>query len=108
MKILIKDLTFFTIIGILDDERTTEQRVIVNCIIDYPYSEKQFINYAHVSDLIEKQMNTQKFELIEEALESLSRSLKHSFPSIETLDLTIYKPNILPNCTVGVQKHFNF
>jgi dihydroneopterin aldolase len=108
MKILIENLTFFTIIGILENERTTLQRVIVNCVIEYTYSQKQFINYAHVSDFIEKQMNTKKFELLEEALESLSQSLKQSFPSIETLDLTIYKPNILPNCTVGVQKNFNF
>ncbi len=108
MRILIENLSFDTIIGILEDERTTEQRVVINCVIDYTYTEKQFINYTHVSDFIEKHMKTQKFELIEEALESLSHFLKQLFPAIEILTLTIYKPNILQNCTVGVQKNFNF
>lgn len=108
MKILIENLSFFTIIGILEEERITPQRVIIDCILDYTYTSVNFINYAHVADLIEKQMNAQKFELIEEALETLSQSLKQAFPSIEALNLTIRKPNILSNCTVGVQKSFNF
>jgi 7,8-dihydroneopterin aldolase/epimerase/oxygenase len=108
MTILIENLTFETIIGILDDERTNPQRVQIDCIIDYTYSDGVFINYAEVAQIIQETMNTQKFELIETALEYLSHILKSSFSSIETLSLTIRKPDILPNCTVGVQKNFIF
>ncbi len=108
MRILIEELTFETIIGILDYERITRQKIVVDCTIDYPYSEGNFINYADVTRLIETTMHSQQFELIETALEHLSLILKSHFGSIETLSLTIRKPDILPNCTVGVQKHFNF
>lgn len=108
MRILIEDLTFTTILGILEDERTTAQRVSLDCIIDYHYTENNFINYAHVSQLIEDTMVAEKFLLIEEALEALSQRLKEAFPLIETLILTLRKPDILPNCTVGVQKSFIF
>jgi len=108
MKILIEKLTFDTIIGILDHERTTPQRVQIDCIIDYSYTNNDFVNYAEVTQMIEKTMHTEQFGLIETALESLSVMLKNYFPPIQTLTLTLRKPDILPNCTVGVQKNFIF
>ena len=108
MTIRIEKLTFETMIGILDFERTTPQRVVVDAIIDYTYSQEHFINYAEVAQWIEETMNAQQFELIETALEELAHLLKSHFTSIETLTLTIRKPDILPNCTVGVQKNFIF
>ena len=108
MKILIENLMFETVIGILDFERTTPQKVQIDCSIDYPYSEGNFINYADVATHIERTMQDKKFELIETALEILSDSLKTLFPMIAELSLTIRKPNILSNCTVGVQNHFIF
>lgn len=108
MTILIENLTFETIIGILDFERITPQRISIDCSINYHYSDNKFINYADVSALIEETMHTQKFELIETALETLSVDLKKTFPLIDELTLTLRKPNILQNCTVGVQNHFVF
>jgi 7,8-dihydroneopterin aldolase/epimerase/oxygenase len=108
MRILIESLTFETIIGILEYERTLPQRVQIDCTIDYPYAEGDFINYADVAALIEATLHRERFELIETALETLGVTLKHHFPAMQTLELTLRKPDILPNCTVGVQKHFNF
>ncbi|WP_295054129.1 dihydroneopterin aldolase [Sulfuricurvum sp.] len=108
MKILIEKLTFDTIIGILDHERTTPQRVQIDCSIDYSYTNNDFVNYADVTQMIEKTMQTEQFGLIETALESLSVVLKNYFPPIQALTLTLRKPDILPNCTVGVQKNFIF
>lgn len=108
MKILIEDLTFETIIGILDHERTSAQQVRIDCTIEYPYANGDFINYAEVVQIIENTMKREKFELIETALDVLGIMLKQHFPLIETLSLTIRKPDILPNCTVGVQKNFIF
>ena len=108
MKILIENLTFDTIIGILDFERTIPQKVSIDCTIDYSYSEGSFINYAEVTQLIETTMKEKKFELIETALDLLGKTLKEDFPLIQKLSLTIRKPNILSNCTVGVLQTFDF
>lgn len=108
MTILIENLTFDTIIGILDFERITPQKVQIDCIIEYSYANGDFINYAEVAHSIQTTMDKEQFELIETALEILSITLKNHFPLIETLALTIRKPDVLPNCTVGVQKNFIF
>jgi dihydroneopterin aldolase len=103
MKILIENLTFDTIIGILEHERTTAQKVHIDCTIEYPYSNGHFINYAEVAETIKMTMHKEQFELIETALEVLSTTLKKQFPLIKELVLTIKKPTILPHCSVGVQ-----
>jgi 7,8-dihydroneopterin aldolase/epimerase/oxygenase len=108
MTILIENLTFDSIIGILEAERVAPQKVIIDCIIDYTYAENAFINYAQVSDHIQNSIQINKFFLIEDALQSLGSSLKEEFPSILTLSLTLRKPDILGNCTVGVQENFIF
>lgn len=108
MRILIENLTFETIIGILEFERTTPQRVVIDAVIDYTYHQEDFINYAEIVERIESTMHKKQFELVETALEYLSQILKSDFPLIQSLTLTIRKPDILPNCTVGVQKNFIF
>lgn len=107
MIIHIRELRFECIIGILHFERLTPQEVIVNCNITYTYSDT-YINYAEVAEHIESQMQKLKFELIEEALPSLSKSLKNAFPQIEHLQLEIIKPNIMNNCIVSVEEAYQF
>jgi len=108
MQIHIEELTFECIIGLLDFERITPQKVIITCKIDYTYKENSFINYAEVSQSIVSQMKNQKFELIETALEYLSKHLSLHYPDIEALYLKISKPNILDNAIVSVSEHYNF
>lgn len=107
MTIEIKDLEFETIIGILDFERTTKQKVRVNCSIEYTY-EHDFLNYALIAEHIESEMIDHKFELIEEALLSLKCSLKEEFQLISTLFLKISKPDILANCEVSLSETFKY
>jgi dihydroneopterin aldolase len=107
MIIKIDELTFECIIGILESERTMEQKVIVNVEIEYDYK-SGFIDYALVSQHIKEVMKKHKFKLIEEAILSLQASLKISFTSINSLNLTIYKPDILPDCRVGITQNFNY
>lgn len=107
MTIDIIDLEFETIIGILDFERITRQKVRINCSIDYKY-DKRFLDYALITKHIEEQMVNKEFELIEEALLSLKSSLKKEFPLISTLFLKISKPDILPNCEVSLSETFNY
>ncbi|MFZ2967887.1 MAG: dihydroneopterin aldolase [Sulfuricurvum sp.] len=108
MKILIEKLTFDAIIGILPQERITAQTLLIDCHIEYDYLEKNFINYAHVAQAIETIVQQEQFYLLEEALDHLGETLKNLFPPIKELQLTLRKPNILQNCTVGVENRFIF
>ncbi len=107
MTILIRALTFETIIGLLDIERIHRQRVIIDVTIDYEYSDT-FINYADVSEHIKTVMHEGEFLLIEEALLALKSSLKSNFSLIKSLTLQISKPDILPDCEVCVREHYEF
>ena len=108
MLIEIRDLTFNTIIGILDFERLTPQKVIVHCTIEYTFTQDNFINYAEVAAHIKEQMQQEQFLLIEDALLSLKSSLQAKFSTIEQLTLKIAKPDILDNCVVSLQESFTF
>ena len=101
-KIHIQELEFETIIGILDFERVKPQKVIVEVEIEY-LDKKNFIDYAQVVEHIKTIMIKREFALIEDALDSLTISLKEKFSSINQLRLKITKPKIVPNCKVSVE-----
>ena len=107
MTIHIEDLKFQTIIGILDFEREKEQTILVNLTIEYLYKD-EFINYAEVTEFIKSHTQKSKFLLIEDALSSLSIKLKKTFPLINTLNLKITKPSILPDAVVSVSNIYKF
>ena len=102
MKIEISNLTFKCIIGILDFERIKKQKVIINLSFEYQFSKDSFINYAEVSDLVEKTMKKQKFLLLEDAILHLENLLNTSY-DINNLKIKISKPNILKNCVVSLE-----
>ena len=91
----------------LDFERVTLQDIVINMSINYNYT-NQFINYVDVTDLVKTTIKKEKFLLIEDALSSLSKKLKKEFPLINTLDLKITKPSILPDCKVSVSNSYLF
>lgn len=105
MKVYIQDLTFDTIIGILDFERTTPQQVIVNISFKYKFNKqtKEFVNYAEVSSLVEKLMKEKQYLLIEDAILDINKNLKSTF-KIKKIKIKITKPNILTNTIVSVSK----
>jgi dihydroneopterin aldolase len=100
--IVIEELTFKAIIGILEEERDNEQLVVVNCKMDYEGKEN-FISYAEVCDLIQNTIIEKKFGLIEEAIEFIEKKLLEKYPHTKTLYLQIKKPEILKNALVGVE-----
>jgi len=107
VKIYIEDLKFQCIIGILDFERTTAQDVIVNLELEYIF-DNSFLDYAKVVNFIKRSMINNKFLLIEDALNKLSRSLKKEFSTIDSLNLKITKPSILSDCKVSVSNFTSF
>ncbi len=102
-RLTIEDLVFDAIIGILESEREIAQRVQIDAKIDYFRGDDCFINYANAADLIIRRMKKKEFGLIEDALEDICLHLKEDYPSIKEIRLKISKPDILENCTVGVE-----
>jgi len=101
-KILIENLEFEAIIGILPEERKKTQKVLVNAEIEYENKEK-YIDYAEVCNLIENLMKEKKFLLIEDALKLIENELSVKYPQMKSLKLKIQKPEILKNALVGVE-----
>ena len=109
MQIHIEKLTCNVIIGLLDSERTTAQRVFVDMTASYNYNDSEhFIDYANITYLIEKNLLNSKYELLEEALLGVMTLICSTYPAIKTLFLKISKPDILPHCNVAVSHSWNF
>jgi len=107
MTIRIDALTFECILGILDFERLQAQKIIIDVELLYDFT-SGFIDYAAVVEHIQTSMTSNSFHLIEDAILSLQRSLKEDFSRLKSLSLTIYKPDILPNCRVSVTQKINY
>jgi len=101
-KIVIEDLTFKAILGILEKERNEEQIIVVNLKIEYE-DKNNYVDYAEVSELIQDKITNGKYQLIEDAVDDIERVLKEKFPQMKSLYLSIKKPEILKNALVGVE-----
>ncbi|MBR2156675.1 MAG: dihydroneopterin aldolase [Campylobacter sp.] len=99
MRILIENLEFECIIGILDFERNSPQPVRI-CT---KFEADEFIDYAKICAELEKIFKEQKFELIEDALNFCKVKFKEKFPTLKYFYMKILKPKILPNAVVGVE-----
>jgi len=108
LTIFINNLSFDAILGMLEKERENPQKIVINAKITYQYTNDYFINYAEVLKLIKSTIIQNKFELIEEALETLLIKIKNKFPKIDKIKLKISKPDILKNCVVGAKIKKNF
>jgi dihydroneopterin aldolase len=102
MTIIIKNLELETIIGVLDFERITPQKIIINSKIKYKY-ENEYLDYAKVAKIIKNILITKKFEVIEDSLTYICSYLKNEFPTIKKIKLEILNPNILQDCIVGAK-----
>ena len=106
MTIHIEALTLDVIIGLLDFEREHTQRVLIDLAAEYSYTEEHFINYADIVILIEEELRTKRYELLEEALLELKNRIASTYPQIEALSLKITKPDILPQCRVALSRQW--
>ena len=100
IEIRIDNLTFYAIIGILEYERHTPQKLVVDAA--FTLAEGNFLDYAQAKEIIKKTIQTNNYELLEDALQELSDLLYQRFPFIQTLTITIKKPQVLPDCIPSV------
>jgi dihydroneopterin aldolase len=108
MTIHIDVLEFDVIIGLLDFERDRPQRVIIDLEASYDYSNENFINYADMVLLIQKELKEGRYKLLEEALLGLKNKLYTAYPQLKMLKLKIAKPDILSECSVALSNSWEF
>ena len=108
MQIHIEALTFNTIIGLLDFERDRPQRVVIDLEATYNYKNGDFIDYAAMVAFIQSELNEKKYTLLEEALLGIKNKLSTNYSQLQTLQVKISKPDILPNCTVALSNRWEF
>lgn len=109
MTIHIEKLTCSVIIGILEHERVTPQRIIIDLQADYSYAtNSDFIDYAKMSESICRHLKESQYGLLEDALEGLSTMIRLQFPLTEYLFIKLSKPDILSNCNVALSASWNF
>ncbi len=108
MTIHIEALTFDVIIGLLDYERERPQRVIIDLDASYDYSDENFIDYADMVFLIEKELKEKRYKLLEEALLGMKHILYATYPQFKALSLKITKPDILSECSVALSNSWKF
>ncbi|MEA3288972.1 MAG: dihydroneopterin aldolase [Campylobacterota bacterium] len=101
MKVFIEQLNFKTIIGILPFERVKKQKVIIDISFEYDFKNGQFVDYSKVAYDVKRTMKKEKFELIEDAINSLQKKLIKKY-KVRKLFIKISKPDILKDCKVSV------
>ncbi|RDU70035.1 dihydroneopterin aldolase [Helicobacter cholecystus] len=102
MTLLIENLSFKAIVGILPSERVKEQNIIINAEFSYEYK-GEYLNYVEIVEFLKTEFQNNAYGLLEEALEDLKVKIAISFPSITHYTLSIKKPEILSDCVVGVK-----
>jgi dihydroneopterin aldolase len=101
MTIHIEALTFEAIIGLLDFEREKPQRVIIDLKATYHYTDN-FLDYAKMVDIIQQNVKSSRYELLEDALLGIKKELYETYPHIEKLYLKVSKPDIISECSVAL------
>lgn len=102
MRLEIKNLTFEAIIGIYKLEREIPQRVIVDAVIDYEFSDGYFIDYAELVNFIKHIFDQKKFLLLEEAIIHLKSEICKKYEKINSITISLTKPEALKSCVVTV------
>ena len=102
MRIELHNLRVEAIIGILPEERTTPQSVLVDLEAEYPYDGENYLDYAALANLIRRTLIEENFGLLEDALAELKKRIIEQAPQITRLALRLIKPEILDDCLVSV------
>lgn len=107
MTIHIESLTFDTIIGLLDFERERPQKVVIDLRAFYDY-EEEYLDYANIVTLIQNELKTKKYGLLEDALLGVKKNIIDTYPQIKILWLKIAKPDIISECSVALSNQWEF
>ncbi|NLK65996.1 MAG: dihydroneopterin aldolase [Campylobacteraceae bacterium] len=97
ITVLVEELEFSAIIGLLDFERVKEQKVRVSA----KFRAEEFIDYALVCETIKEDFKKEKFLKVEDALSFFENKFKEKYKSLNCFYMKIIKLEILPDAKVG-------
>ncbi|CZE50311.1 dihydroneopterin aldolase [Campylobacter geochelonis] len=99
ITVLVEELEFSTIIGLLDFERLTPQKVVISA----KFRADEFMDYAKICQILEEDFNENKFLKVEDALEFFEVKFKRQFNSLKYFYMKIIKKEIIKNAKVGAE-----
>lgn len=106
MLIEIKNLTLQAIIGIYELERLNTQNLTIECKIFYDNKHKSlqngYLDYDKLVECLKNMIISQKFGLLEEALECILAHFLDTYKAIYKMTLTITKNDIFKDCNISV------
>lgn len=104
ITVFIKELSFETIIGLLDFERVKPQKIVV----DASFVADEFVDYAEVCKEIISLFKSEQFYKIENALEFFANFYKEKFQNLRKFFMSVTKTEIIENARVGVSIEINY
>ena len=99
ISVFVDNLEFDTIIGLLDFERLNSQKICVSM----EFEACEFVDYATVCEITQREFNENKFYKVEDALEYFAIKFKAIYPSLTKFYMKISKIEIVPNAIVGAK-----
>ena len=99
ISVFVDNLEFDTIIGLLDFERVNSQKICVSM----EFEACEFVDYATVCEITQREFNENKFYKVEDALEYFAVKFKAIYPSLTKFYMKISKIEIVPNAIVGAK-----
>lgn len=99
ISVFVDNLEFDTIIGLLDFERVNSQKICVSM----EFEACEFVDYATVCEITQREFNENKFYKVEDALEYFAIKFKAIYPSLTKFYMKISKIEIVPNAIVGAK-----
>lgn len=95
---------FNAILGILESERTQEQLIYVDTIINYEYTKSEkFLDYSLIATDIKDHIQIKEYKLLESALEETIEMLLQKYIDIKNIDMKISKPDIIDDAVVSMR-----
>ncbi len=104
IAVLIENLRFECIIGVLDFERERAQAVEVSA----KFVAGEFVDYGVVCADFRREFAARKFEFIEDALGFFAGFFADKFPTLKRLKIRVVKPQIIAGAQVGAQGSWKF
>ena len=104
-QIRLKDIQFDCIVGILPDERITEQPVILNLTLwlDFAQAAKtedlnESIDYAKLAEELKAFIRLSCFKLVETLVVKTAEYVLQHYPKANAVEVSVAKPKAVPGC----------
>ena len=101
--VYVQDLKITCIVGIYEKERELKQNLFLDIEMDLDFGDaantedvSHTVDYAHVSDTIERWVQERKFQLIETLAEQGCQLIFETWPMIQRCYIKVKKPAAVP------------